>query len=126
MPPAIAVKAHAAIGSVRATFQRALAKGVKIGLGTDAAVYPHGRNAEEFHQMVDLGMKPVAALKAGTSADADLLGVAQKVGTLEPNKLADVVAVPGDPLQNIRQTEHVFFVMKEGVIYKNEKPSGAH
>ena len=90
-------------------------------MGTDAAVYPHGRNAEEFHQMVDLGMKPIEALKAGTSNDADLLGLADKVGTLENGKLADVVAVPGDPVQNIRQTEHVFFVMKEGVIYKNEK-----
>jgi imidazolonepropionase-like amidohydrolase len=125
VPPAIAAKAHLAINSIHATFQRALAKGVKIGLGTDAAVYPHGRNAEEFHQMVDLGMKPVAALKAGTSADADLLGIADKVGTLEANKLADVVAVPGDPTQNIRQTEHVFFVMKEGVVYKNEKATAA-
>lgn len=126
MPPAIAVKAHAAINAMHGTFQRALAKGVKIGLGTDAGVYPHGRNAEEFHQMVDLGMKPAAALKAGTSADADLLGIADKVGTLEPGKLADIVAVPGNPLQNIRQTEHVFFVMKEGVIYKNEKIAGSH
>jgi imidazolonepropionase-like amidohydrolase len=126
MPPAIVAKAHLAISAMHGTFQRALAKGVKIGLGTDAAVYPHGRNAEEFHQMVDLGMKPAAALKAGTSADADLLGLADKIGTLEPNKLADVVAVPGNPLENIRQTEHVFFVMKEGVIYKNEKPAPAH
>ncbi len=126
VPPAIAAKAHAAINAMHGTFQRALAKGVKIGLGTDAAVYPHGRNAEEFHQMVDLGMKPVAALKAGTSADADLLGITDKVGTLEANKLADVVAVPGDPTQNIRQTEHVFFVMKEGVIYKHEKSAAAH
>ena len=126
IPPAIAAKAHAAISALRLTFQQALAKGVKIGMGTDAGVYPHGRNTEEFHQMVDLGMKPLAALRAGTSADADLLGIADKVGTLEPHKLADVVAVPGDPLQNIRQTEHVFFVMKEGVIYKNEKPAAAH
>jgi len=121
VPPAIAAKAHAAISAIRSTFQRALAKGVKIGMGTDAGVYPHGRNPEEFHQMVDLGMKPIAALRAGTSADADLLGISDKVGSLEAGKLADVVAVPGDPLQNIRQTEHVFFVMKEGVIYKNEK-----
>jgi imidazolonepropionase-like amidohydrolase len=121
IPPAIKVKAEDAIAHVHATFQRAIAKGVKIGLGTDAAVYPHGRNAEEFHQMVDLGMKPIDALKAGTSNDADLLGLANKIGTLENGKLADVVAVPGDPLQNIRQTEHVLFVMKEGVIYKNEK-----
>jgi imidazolonepropionase-like amidohydrolase len=125
MPPAIADKAHLAIHSMHGTFQRALAKGVNIGLGTDAAVYPHGRNAEEFHQMVDLGMKPAAALKAGTSADADLLGIADKVGTLEPHKFADVVAVPGNPLENIRLTEQVFFVMKEGVIYKNEKPVAA-
>jgi imidazolonepropionase-like amidohydrolase len=122
IPPAITVKARAAMAAIHSTFQRALAKGVKIGLGTDAGVYPHGRNAEEFHQMVDLGMKPVDALKAGTSADAELLGLADKIGTLESGKLADIVAVPGDPIQNIRQTEHVFFVMKEGTVFRNEKP----
>jgi imidazolonepropionase-like amidohydrolase len=122
IPPAIKVKADDAIAHVHQTFQKAIAKGVKIGLGTDAAVYPHGRNAEEFHQMVDLGMKPIDALKAGTSSDADLLGLSSKIGTLETGKLADVVAVPGNPLENIRQTEHVFFVMKEGVVYRNEKP----
>ncbi|MGB2589339.1 MAG: amidohydrolase family protein [Candidatus Acidiferrum sp.] len=126
IPPPILVKAQAAIASVHQTFQKALAKGVKIGLGTDAAVYPHGRNTEEFHQMVDLGMKPIDALKAGTSSDADLLGLADKIGTLEAGKLADVVAVPGDPVENIRQTEHVFFVMKEGVIYKNDRAAAAH
>jgi imidazolonepropionase-like amidohydrolase len=120
IPPPVAAKARLAMTSLHGTFQKALSKGVKIGLGTDAGVYPHGRNAEEFHQMVDLGMKPVDALKAGTSNDADLLGIADKVGTLESGKLADVVAVPGDPTQNIRQTEHVFFVMKEGVIYRND------
>jgi imidazolonepropionase-like amidohydrolase len=124
IPPAIRVKADLAIASVHQTFQKALAKNIKIGLGTDAAVYPHGRNAEEFHQMVDLGMKPLDALKAGTSNDADLLGLANKIGTLEANKLADVVAVPGNPIENIRQTEHVFFVMKEGVIYKNAPAGG--
>src|SRR5438309_1347530 len=82
IPPAIRVKADAAIASVHKTFARAVTMGVKIGLGTDAAVYPHGRNAEEFHQMVDLGMKPIDALKAGTSNDADLLGLADKIGTL--------------------------------------------
>ena len=121
MPPQIVAKARAATAALSATFQRALAKGVKIGLGTDAAVYPHGRNAEEFFQMVSLGMKPADALKAGTSADAELLGLAGRLGTLEPGKLADVVAVPGDPTQNIRQTEKVFFVMKEGVVYRNDR-----
>jgi imidazolonepropionase-like amidohydrolase len=126
IPPPILAKAKAAIASVHQTFQKALAKGVKIGLGTDAAVYAHGRNTEEFHLMVDLGMKPIDALKAGTSADAELLGLADKLGTLEIGKLADVVAVPGDPVENIRQTEHVFFVMKEGVIYKNDRGPAAH
>jgi imidazolonepropionase-like amidohydrolase len=110
-----------AIATIHKTFQKALAKGVNIGLGTDAAVYPHGRNAEEFHQMVDLGMKPMDALKAGTASDAELLGLADKIGTLEPSKLADIVAVPGNPAENIRQTEHVLFVMKEGVIYRNDR-----
>lgn len=125
IPPPILVKANAAIASIHQTFQKALGMGIKIGLGTDAAVYPHGRNTEEFHQMVDLGMKPIDALKAGTSVDAELLGLADKIGTLEPGKLADVVAVPGDPVENIRATEHVFFVMKEGVIYKNDRGAGA-
>jgi len=102
-------------------FQHAVAKGVKIGFGTDAAVYPHGHNAEEFHLMVNLGMKPIDALRSAASADAELLGLADKIGTLQTGKLADVVAVPGDPAENIRRTEQVFFVMKEGVIYKNER-----
>jgi len=121
IPPTIREKAERAMNGAPQTFKRALAKGVKIGMGTDAAVYPHGRNTEEFHQMVDLGMKPIDALKAATSADADLLGLSDKIGTLEAGKLADIVAVPGDPVENIRQTEHVFFVMKDGVIFKNEK-----
>jgi imidazolonepropionase-like amidohydrolase len=125
-PPAILAKANAASNAARKTFQRALAKGVKIGFGTDAAVYPHGRNAEEFNQMVALGMKPVDALKSATSADAELLGLADKLGRLETGKIADVVAVPGDPVENIRQTEKVFFVMKEGVVYRNDRVAASH
>lgn len=126
IPSPILVKAKAAIAAHDQAFRKALAKGIKFGMGTDAGVYPHGRNVEEFHLMVDLGMKPVDALKSGTSADADLLGLADQIGTLETGKLADVVAVPGDPVENIRQTEHVFFVMKEGVIYKNERATASH
>jgi imidazolonepropionase-like amidohydrolase len=118
LPPAIEKKARQAMEALNATVRKAIARGVKIGLGTDAAVYPHGRNAEEFHQLVDLGMKPVDALKAGTSADADLLGVADRLGTLEPGKLADIVACPGNPLENIRQVEKVMFVMKEGTVFR--------
>ncbi len=120
-PPKIAAKARDAIASIQSMFKRALAKGVRIGLGTDAAVYPHGLNAGEFHLMVDLGMKPVDALKAGASSDAELLGLDKQIGSLEAGKLADVVAVPGDPIADIHQTEHVFFVMKEGVVYRNDR-----
>lgn len=120
-PPKIAAKARDAIAFIQSMFKRALAKGVRIGLGTDAAVYPHGLNAGEFHLMVDLGMKPVDALKAGASSDAELLGLDKQIGSLEAGKLADVVAVPGDPIADIRQTEHVFFVMKEGVVYRNDR-----
>jgi imidazolonepropionase-like amidohydrolase len=122
LPPAIEAKAKAAIAARDQTFRKVLAKGVRVALGTDAAVYPHGRNAEEFHVMVDLGMKPIDAMKAGTSWAAELLGITDQAGTLEAGKLADVVAVPGDPTANMRQMEHAFFVMKEGVVFKNEKP----
>jgi len=121
MPPAVVEKARAAMASLNAMFARAVAKGVKIAFGTDAGVYPHGRNAEELALMVNGGMAPAAALRAATSVNADLLGIAKELGTLEAGKLADVVAVPGDPTQNIRQMERVFFVMKEGVVYRNDR-----
>jgi imidazolonepropionase-like amidohydrolase len=100
-------------------FRNAVKLGVKIGLGTDAAVYPHGMNAKEFKLMVDLGMPPIEALRAATSADAELLGISAKVGTLEKGKLADIVAIPGDPTTDITATERVSFVMKEGKVVKN-------
>ena len=73
--------------------------------------------------MVDLGMQPLDALKAATSSDADLLGIAQKTGTLEKGKLADIVAMPGDPTADITATEHVSFVMKEGKVIRNGPPT---
>ncbi len=118
MPPAVAAKARAAIQSINTTFRKALAQGIRIGLGTDAGVYPHGQNAGEFVLMVKLGMKPTDALKAGTSVDAELLGIAGQLGSLEAGKTADVVAVPGDPTTDIAQTQKVVFVMKDGVVYK--------
>ena len=101
--------------------RRALAIGVKIALGTDAAVYPHGNNALEFVLMTADGMPNAQALRAGTFSAADLLGLANKVGTLETGKLADVVAVPGNPLEDIKVTQSVFFVMKDGTIYRNDR-----
>ena len=120
LPQVIEVKARAAMASLDATVRKAIAKGVKIAVGTDAAVYPHGRNAGEFGLLVDLGMKPIDALKDGTSVDAELLGVMDRTGTLEPGKLADIVACPGNPLENIRLVEKVRFVMKDGVVYRKE------
>jgi imidazolonepropionase-like amidohydrolase len=119
-PPLVEAKMRAAIEAISQTYRRALEKGVIIGLGTDAAVYPHGRNAEEFHLMADLGMQPIQTLRAGTTIDAELLGIAKTTGSLEPGKLADIVAIPGDPTSNIRNVEKVFFVMKEGVVYRND------
>ena len=95
---------------------------MKIGFGTDSGVSKHGENAREFRLMVVRGMSPIAALKAATSADAELLGLAKSIGTLEPGKLADLVAVPGDPIADITATERVIFVMKEGAVVL-EKPT---
>ncbi|MEY2519663.1 MAG: hypothetical protein QOF24_1422 [Verrucomicrobiota bacterium] len=117
-PPALQAKARAATAARSEMFRNAVKFGVKIGLGTDAAVFPHGQNAKEFKLMVDLGLPPIEALRAATSADADLLGISQKVGTLEKGKLADIVAIPGDPTTDITATERVSFVMKEGKIVK--------
>ncbi|MEP6634234.1 MAG: amidohydrolase family protein, partial [Luteimonas sp.] len=94
---------------------------VPIAFGTDAAVYPHGLNAQEFGDMVDLGMAPTAALLTSSQGAAKLLGVDADTGTLETGKLADVVAVPGDVLQNIRATEKPVLVMKQGDIVKQTR-----
>jgi imidazolonepropionase-like amidohydrolase len=120
LDPRVARKARLAIDAVDVTVRKAAARGVRIAFGTDAGVYPHGRNAEEFRLLVERGMKAVDALKAATSADAELFGVSDRLGTLQAGKIADIIAVPGDPVADIRQTEKVFFVMKEGKIYKHD------
>jgi imidazolonepropionase-like amidohydrolase len=119
-PPEIAVKAQAAAVAHRATMQKAIAMGLKIAFGTDSAVSPHGQNAQEFHWMVDAGMTPAAALEAATSVGAQLLGLEKSIGTLEPGKEADVIAVPGDPLKDVTVMEKVSFVMKGGQVVKKE------
>lgn len=103
------------------TFSKAYKKDVKIVFGTDAGVYPHGRNAEQFSIMKNAGMKEIDIIKSATITAAELLGVAHKLGSIEKGKLADMVAVKGNPLDNIKLLEHIPFVMKEGKIYKNEK-----
>ena len=100
--------------------QSAFAAGVKVALGTDAAVYPHGLNAHEFAVYVRLGLTPIQAIRAGTLNAADLLGWSDKVGSIEPGKWADIVAVDGDPLADITALQRVKFVMKGGEVVKND------
>ena len=120
-PPLVQQKADLAVKGQDAMVRRALAKGVKIALGTDAAVYPHGNNALEFVLMAADGMTPAQSLLAGTAVASDLLGLTSQIGTLEPGKQADIVAVPGNPLDNIKVTGSVIFVMKAGVVYRNDQ-----
>ncbi len=100
---------------------KAIKAGVKIALGTDAAVYPHGLNAHEVDVYVNqFGMSPLAAIQTGTINAADLMSWTDKVGTIEPGKWADIIAIDGDPLKDVKILQHVNFVMKSGVVYKNE------
>jgi imidazolonepropionase-like amidohydrolase len=107
-------------GAAQQNVKKAFDAGVKIAFGTDAAVYPHGLNAGEFHVYVKLGMTPLAAIQTATINAADLLGWNKQAGTLEPGKFADMIAVDGDPTKDVTTLEHVKFVMKGGTIYKNE------
>jgi imidazolonepropionase-like amidohydrolase len=124
-PPALQAKAKAAAAARSDMFRNAVKMGIKVSFGTDAAVFPHGQNAKEFKVMVDLGMQPIDALKTATGNAADLFGIAQKTGTLEKGKFADVIAMPGDPTADITATERVSFVMKEGKIIRNGPPSAS-
>jgi imidazolonepropionase-like amidohydrolase len=103
----------------RQNFAKAVKAGVKMAFGTDAGVYPHGDNAKQFFYMVKYGMTPAQAIRAATSSAADLIGRAKDVGTIEPGKYADLIAVTADPLSDVRALENVGFVMKGGVVYKD-------
>jgi imidazolonepropionase-like amidohydrolase len=103
----------------RENFKKAAEAGVKIAFGTDAGVYPHGWNARQFKWMVKYGLTPMQAIKAATISAADLLGIKDKVGSVTIGKLADLVAVAADPLTDISVLENIRFVMKDGVVYKN-------
>lgn len=100
--------------------QHAIQSGVKIAMGTDAAVYPHGLNAHELEVYVRMGMTPIDAVRTATVNAADLLGWSDRVGTIETGKYADLIAVDGDPTKDITTLQHVKFVMKGGTVYKNE------
>jgi imidazolonepropionase-like amidohydrolase len=104
----------------RENFRHAFQSGAKIAFGTDSGVYPHGDNAKQFGKMVEWGMKPIDAIQAATIRAADLLGWSAKAGVLEPEHFADIIAVSGDPLSDVRVLESVKFVLKNGAVVRND------
>lgn len=119
-PAVIAGKALSIGPMIQNTFAKAYKAGVKIAFGTDAGVYAHGKNWIEFVYMTEAGMPPLEAIRCATLNAAELIGVSDKVGSIEKGKLADIVAVDGDPTQDIHVMGNMKFVMKDGVVYKNE------
>ncbi len=117
LPPLLRSKAERILPLARESLAQAIAAGVKIGFGTDAGVYPHGDNAGEFAVLVERGMEPMAALQSATIEAAAVLGVSDR-GAIQVGRLADLIAVPGNPLEDIRATEHVSFVMLAGTVVK--------
>ncbi len=118
-PPELQAKAAEVFPRAKATVSKAIAKGARIACGTDAPAIPHGKNAKELLALVDRGMSPLQAIRAATTVAAELIDVDDR-GRLEPGLLADIIAVPGDPLADIGVTEHVNFVMKGGQVYRND------
>src|SRR4029079_4988076 len=118
--PELQAKAAEVFPQARKTISKAIEMGVKVACGTGAPAIPHGRNAKELIALVDRGMTPLQAIRAATTVSADLIDVDDR-GRLEPGLLADVIGVPGDPLDNVEVTTQVAFVMKDGQIYRNDQ-----
>jgi imidazolonepropionase-like amidohydrolase len=120
LPPWVLEKSAMIIPAAKKNMAKAFQSGVRVALGTDAGVYPHGQNGGEFWSMVELGLTPTQALQSGTVNAAELMGWSDRIGALRAGMFADMVAVKGDPLRDIRLLQRVQFVMKDGVVYKNE------
>ena len=119
-PPPVVPKALSIGPGMQATFAKAYKAGVKVAFGTDAGVFRHGVNALEFQYMIEAGMPPLEAIRAATLNAADLLDQKENLGAIETGKLADLVAVEGDPLQDIKVLQRVRFVMKQGAVVKQD------
>jgi imidazolonepropionase-like amidohydrolase len=120
LPPWVMEKSAIIIPAAKKNMAKAFRAGVRVALGTDAGVYPHGLNGGEFWAMVELGLSPTQALQSGTVNAAELMGWSDRIGAIRAGMFADMVAVKGDPLNDVRLLQHVQFVMKDGVVYKNE------
>jgi imidazolonepropionase-like amidohydrolase len=120
LPPWVMEKSAIIIPAAKKNMAKAFRAGVRVALGTDAGVYPHGLNGGEFWSMVELGLTPTQALQSGTVNAAELMGWSDRIGAIRAGMFADMVAVKGDPLKDVRLLQHVQFVMKDGVVYKNE------
>jgi len=120
LPPWVMEKSAIIIPAAKKNMAKAFRAGVRVALGTDAGVYPHGQNGGEFWSMVELGLTPTQALQSGTVNAAELMGWTDRIGVIREGMFADMVAVKGDPLSDIRLLQRVQFVMKDGVVYKNE------
>jgi imidazolonepropionase-like amidohydrolase len=120
-PPEVRSKIDYRISITGKALEKAVPAGVKIAFGTDAGVSKHGRNADEFELMVKHGMTPASAIQAATVNAADLLGLSREIGTLEPGKEADLIAVSGDPLRDVTVLKRVGFVMADGRVFKHER-----
>jgi imidazolonepropionase-like amidohydrolase len=119
-PPVIAGKAMTIGPKIQANFSKAYKAGVKIAFGTDAGVYAHGKNWMEMVYMNEAGMPPLEVLRAATLSAAELIGISDRAGSIEKGKWADIVAVEGDPINDLHSMARMKFVMKEGVVYKND------
>ena len=125
MPPAIRDKALEVGPQIVGTLARAHKAGIRIAFGTDTAVSPHGENAREFALMVKAGMTPMEAITAATVTAAEHIGQASALGTIEPGRVADIIATGSSPLDDVRALEAVSFVMRDGKVFKNWRRPGA-
>jgi imidazolonepropionase-like amidohydrolase len=119
LPAKLIEKAHRLNGLKKECLSRAFRSGVKVAYGTDAGVFPHGENAMDFRYMVEYGMTPMQAIQCATVNAADLLGQTNHIGRIAGTKMADIIAVANDPTKDVTVLEHVGFVMKGGVVYKD-------
>ncbi|MFN3803208.1 amidohydrolase family protein, partial [Belliella pelovolcani] len=117
-PAPVKAKAETIGPLIQSTFGKAYKRGVKIAFGTDAGVFPHGENYREFIYMTEVGMPNLEAIQTATLRSAELLGMEDRIGTIEKGKLADIIAVSGDPEKDIKVMKDVTFVMKEGKVYR--------